>query len=83
VPGRPRKLRPVRPKLEFHRDAGHNPEQKIDCKYPSPESSRIVITLIMAPDRNRLEDYQQKGQPHSQLGKDIVKCGVKAEVNSM
>jgi len=52
----------------------------IDAKDASPEASRLIVSLVVAAQRERLEDHNQRRQPHSQLRKQIVKSNGKREV---
>jgi len=52
APSYARKLRPVRAKLKFHRNAGHDAEQEINSEDPRPESRRLAIALVFAAQRD-------------------------------
>ena len=76
-------MRPVGAELEFHRNPGHNPEHEIDAKNPSPETGRLVVHGIVAPQSNRLEHNDEQGKPHGELREEIVKRSGEGEVKAV
>ena len=77
------KLRPVGAELEFHGNAGHHADQKIDGKYFRPEARRFVVALVVTDQGHRLEHDDQQGQPHGQLRKQIVIGDGESEVQTV
>src|SRR5712692_2752115 len=63
---------PIGSKLELHGNSSYDAKEKIDCKYLGPETCGLVVSLISFPQRERLENDDERGQPHCQLRKEIV-----------
>jgi hypothetical protein len=67
--GAARKLRPVGPELELHGDSGYNAKHEVDGEDSCPETRSLVVTLVPAGQRNRLENDDKLRQTHGELGK--------------
>jgi hypothetical protein len=65
-------LRPIRAELEFQRDAGDDAEREIEGKNLGPKLRHFVIMVIAGDERACSEVEEQQGQPHGQLGKEVV-----------
>ena len=63
---------PVGAELELHRDPRHHAHNEGDGKDPGPEAGSYVIALVLTPQVQRFEDEDKQGQPHRELGKEIV-----------
>src|SRR6267143_5984376 len=74
---------PIGAELELHGNSGYDPEKKVDCKYLSPETRGLVVSLIPFPECERLEDDDERGQPHRQLRKEVVIGNRKRKVQTM
>ena len=59
------KLRPVGPELEFHGNAGDHADKEVKCENSRPESRRLVVALVFAAQRDRLQHHDQQSQSHS------------------
>ena len=63
---------PVRPELEFHRDAGHDADGEVDTENAYPEPRGIVPLRLAGAQADALEHDDEQRQPHRQLGEEIV-----------
>ena len=64
--------RPVRAELEFHRDAGHDPDGEVDSENPGPEPRGTVVMIIAGAQPNGFQDYDEQRQAHRELREDVV-----------
>ncbi len=78
--GEVRETSPVGAEFEFHGNAGDNAEDEIDAKDASPEAGSPVPLLTAGAKRDRLEDYDQKRKAHGELGKQVMECDGKGEM---
>src|SRR6478609_5821762 len=46
-----RKVRPIRPELKFHRNAGDDPDGKIQSENLGPKPNRLIVFLITSSER--------------------------------
>ena len=46
---------------------------EIDGEDFRPEPSGLIVTFVVCPDRQRLEDDDKRREPHSDLWKQVVK----------
>ena len=65
-------VRPVRPELELHRDAGDYADGEVQSKDLRPETRRGSVALVTGPERAPFPVDEEPGQSHRQLGKEIV-----------
>src|ERR1041384_5792298 len=80
IPGAPpraparvvRKPRQIGAKLKLHRDSSDDAKEEIDGEYFGPEARRAVVALVPFPQSERLEDHDERREPHRELGEDIV-----------
>ena len=81
--GKAREVRPVRPELKFHRNAGHHANHEVDPENARPEPGGLVISLVVAPEGKRLQHHDQGRQPHRELRKQVVKSDGEGEVQAV
>ena len=67
-----REVRPVRPELELHRDAGDHADGEVQPEDLRPEPGRGGVALITGPERAPLPVDEEPGESHRQLRKEIV-----------
>ena len=65
-------IRPIRPELEFHRDACDYADGEVQSKDLRPETGRGSVALVTGPERAPFPVDEEPGQSHRQLGKEIV-----------
>src|SRR5712692_1659932 len=81
--GRSGKLGPVRAELEFHGNAGDNAQCETDSEYPGPKSRRAVPRFVAGLKRRSLQDENQKGEAHRELGENVMKGDGEGEMQAM
>ncbi len=81
--GKAREVRPVRAELKFHGDAGHHTQHEVNAENPGPEARRLVISLIITAQAQRFKYNDERGQPHGELGEQIMEGDGKGEVKAM
>src|SRR5262245_32384838 len=64
--------RPVRPELKLHRDAGDDPDGEVEAEDTGPETRCVRVALIAGLQRAPFPEDQEPGQPHGELGKQVV-----------
>src|SRR3954452_11485685 len=67
-----RKIRPIRSELEFHRNAGDDPDGKIESEYLRPKPNRLVVFLVTTSERAPFPVNQKQREPHGELRKQVV-----------
>src|SRR6266702_1132047 len=67
-----RKVCPIRSELEFHRNAGHDTDRKIESENLGPKSDGLVVFFITGPQRAPFPVNQKPSQPHGELWKQVV-----------
>src|ERR1043165_2469230 len=67
-----RETRPIGAELKLHRDSSDDAKEEIDGEYFGPEARRAVVALVPFPQSERLEDHDERREPHRELGEDIV-----------
>src|ERR1700677_2349555 len=67
-----REVGPVGPELKFHRNAGDDTHGEIESENFGPKSSSHIVLLIPGAQRTPLPVNQKPGQPHGELGKQVV-----------
>src|SRR5262249_4312439 len=70
--GELRKARPVGAELEFHGYAGNYTGDEIDTEDFGPKACSFVVHRLVGPQRKRFQHHNQGGEPHGELGKDVV-----------
>ena len=73
IAGKDGEAGPVGAELELHGDPRHHAHNEGDGKDPGPEAGSYVIAFVLTPKVQRFEDENKQGQPHGELGKEIVK----------
>jgi hypothetical protein len=66
--------------LELHGNASDHADSEVDGENPSPEARCVVVQLIFLNRATALENYDQQGQAHRQLRKQVMKRDRKGEV---
>src|SRR6266513_2341856 len=64
-----RKVCPVRSELEFHRNAGDDPDREIQSENLGPKSDGLVVFLIAGSKSAPFPVNQKPRQPHRELWK--------------
>src|ERR1041385_1592276 len=67
-----RETRPIGAELKLHRDPGDDAKEEVDGEYFGPEARRAVVALVPFAQSERLEDHDERREPHRELGEDIV-----------
>ena len=67
-----REVRPVRPELELHRDAGDHADGEVQPEDPRPEPGRRGVALVTGPQRAPFPEHEEPRQPHRELREEIV-----------
>ena len=67
-----REVRPVRPELELHRDAGDHADGEVEPEDLRPEPRRGGVALVTGPERAPFPVHEEPREPHRQLRKEIV-----------
>jgi len=67
-----RKIRPVRSKLEFHRNAGHDSDREIQSENLGPKPNRLIVFFVTGPQGAPFPVNQKPRQPHGELRKQVV-----------
>ena len=83
APGKARKVRPVRAELKFHRDPGNDSKHEVDTKDPGPETRGLMVSLVVAAKTKGLEHYDERREPHRELGKEVVKGDSEGKMQAM
>src|SRR2546423_1461668 len=67
-----RKVCPVRSELEFHRNAGHDSDRKIQPENLGPKSDGLIVFIIAGAERAPFPVNQEPRQPHRELWEQVV-----------
>src|SRR4030095_5371565 len=76
-------LGPVRAELELHGDAGDDADREVDAEDADPEARRVVPALAAGAEAQGLHDHDQEGQPHGELGEEVVVDDGERELQAM
>src|SRR5438034_8555465 len=66
------KIRPVRSELELHRNAGYDPDRKIESENLGPKPDGLVVFIIAGAERAPFPVNDEPRQPHRELRKEVV-----------
>src|SRR5262249_1765951 len=61
----------------------HDPHREIEAEDPRPEAGDLVVALVPSEYGLDLEDQDDQGQSHGQLGEKIVVRDREAELDAM
>ena len=64
--------RPVRAELKLHGDTGDDTDCEVDAEDADPEARGVVPALAALAEAQRLHDHDEEGQPHGELGEEVV-----------
>src|ERR1043166_7791118 len=78
-----RETRPIGAELKLHRDSREDAKEKIDGEYLGQEARGPFVALAPFPKSERLEDHDERREPHRELGEDIVVGYGEGEMQSM
>ena len=59
------------------------PMAKLMAKIFDPEAGGLIVMFVASPEADGLQDHDQQGQPHGELGKEIVEGDRESEVQSV
>src|SRR5216684_4059052 len=82
-PGGAGKLGPVGAELEFHGNAGHHAERKIDAENFPPEARGAVVVAVVGAQCYGFQDDNQESEPHGELRKQIMERDGESELKAV
>src|SRR5579864_756937 len=81
--GETREMRPVGTKLKFHGNASHDSQHEVDAKNLGPKARRLMVSLIVTAEAQRLQHDDQRRKPHGELREEIVEGDGEGKMKAM